>query len=163
MAEATQLRKTGKIFQPFRDARRQKIHPSDYADDSFVIFRKAEKKRCFVLRLIRLHSDGCVDTVYGQFRRKMLGNEVALQDGHGIRDPRIACGIIAPKVLVRINLHPRFRSHELNARFRSSPEIEKSSVDRIVRAGDERGLVGAEEKSQGGDFFWFAPASNRRD
>src|SRR6266404_4466246 len=90
----------------------------------------------------------------------MVRKEIALQGCHRIRDPRIACGIIAPKVLVGINLHPRFRSHGPDARFRLSPEIEEPSVNRIIRPGDKRGFIGAQKQGERSDFLRFAHAAD---
>src|SRR5580765_3290921 len=99
----------------------------------------------------------------------MIGQKVSPQDSHCVGYPRIAHGIIAPEVLVRIDVHLLWTRADARRASSSSAEpfhkplsaeIEESSVNRIIGAGDKSGFVRAKEKSQCRNLFGFAHAAD---
>src|ERR1700730_13567722 len=90
----------------------------------------------------------------------MLGQKVALQHGHGIGDPSVTRGIIAPKMLVRINFHLKIPLAQIKRARRLSTEIEESPVDRIIRSGDEGCFIRTKKEGQRGDFLRLTHAAD---
>src|ERR1700676_1644926 len=57
MAKSAQLGKMREIFEPFVQAGRQEVHPTDNASNASVLFCKADQESRFVFGLVSLHGN----------------------------------------------------------------------------------------------------------
>lgn len=56
-------------------------------------------------RLAGLHGYGGVDACRRGFTLEVCGEEIALEDGHGVVDPAVFLGGVEPEMMVRIDAH----------------------------------------------------------
>jgi hypothetical protein len=114
--------RTGSSQQSFRDTGRTQIDPAHNPCNILVALRQLEQKSCFFFGLVGLNNNGSVNAVRLALGKQVLWKEIALQNGHRVRDPSIPEGVIFPEVLVRIDLHYQVNPFS-NARRFSEPAL----------------------------------------
>src|SRR5262249_17952242 len=87
MAEAAQLFESREILKTLRKVTGAKINPSDHTGNFVVIFGQVQKKFGFLLGLVGLNGNGCIDILRLTLRAEVRGKKVAFQDRHFVRDP----------------------------------------------------------------------------
>src|SRR5882757_1429875 len=105
MAEAAEFSAPLERPKLLGDRRRSKINPADDARNSFGPGCKIQQKFRLAQRSFRLDCDGSVDVILQEVRSQVSGKEIALQEGHGVRDPGVTARIVLPEMLMSVDDH----------------------------------------------------------
>src|SRR4051812_18397934 len=150
MSDTSKLPAVNVLLESFAHVRRSEIDPSHHTDDLAMTARQIKQESRFLLRLICLHRDTTVDVVYAHLPDEILGYEIAPDRRHVLGDPGIAKRIKLPEMLMRID------SHAIN-----STNIEETTVDWVIHAGDESRFIGTEIQRQRCHFTRFCHPADR--
>ncbi len=96
----------GRRAPPARRSRsgEQEVHPADDGLHERVGVGEAQEEARLLEALGRLDGHAAVEALRAEQRAEVLGEEVALEHGHGVGDPAVGLGPVAPEVLVGVDL-----------------------------------------------------------
>ena len=107
-------------------------HPTDDALDERVLRRELAEPARLVERLPRLHADHAVDAeLLSILALQIVRQEIAAQHRHRIVDPAVLGRVIAPKMLMGVDLHDNLAAVLAP---RSANRTEPTRTDNLSRA-----------------------------
>ena len=108
-------------------------------------FGKIKQEQSFFFRLIRLHRNGSIDPVSIQFRNQVVRQEIALQQPHAFVNPAVPRRIIRPEVLMRVDIHEKFKTTEASESRARTAKLSSRSIKKmnfVDTAQVRRGALG---------------------
>ncbi len=126
VADADELRVVAENLQLFVNHRATQVHPADDAADDRVPIRKLEQPLRLLESLAGLHRDEALEAERLGDLAPVIGQEVALDRGHVVADPRVFVSVVAPQVDVRVDSHGH-RPPSFAVMSRSCPALSLSS------------------------------------
>ena len=103
VADADQARVRGIALQLHLDVIGAHVQPADHAANPIVFVRQLQQEVGLLRDLARLHGHGAIDVGRGEQRLHVGWHVIDLQRAAVAGHPGVICGVVAPKMLMRIN------------------------------------------------------------